>query len=490
MKNHANLHLCANRAPAGNRYFAQSVHFFSWVFCVLSFAKGMDVIMPYQVGFVSLGCAKNQVNSEQMLHLLDFAGYEITMRVENVDVVIVNTCGFIESAKSEAIENILELAELKKEGKIKKILVAGCLSERYQSQLLEELPEIDGILGCGSYNNIVSAVDDVLADKTPILFDDINAPLEETGRVLTTPGYFAYLKIAEGCDNCCGYCVIPSLRGKYRSREMADIMEEAELLANEGVRELILVAQDTSRYGLDLYGRRKLPELLTELCRIEGFRWIRIHYLYPDEIDDQLIDVIAREKKIVKYLDIPIQHINTKLLQAMNRRGTKEEIQALIKTLRAKIPGLVLRTSLIAGLPGEGEAEFQELYDFLKEYRLERVGVFPFSPEEGTPAASLDGQVDPEEANSRAERLMELQYDIMEEYNRDKLGKIMTVLCEGYDRIAECHFGRTYADSPEVDGKVFFMSGRKIPEGAFVQVQMTDIVDGDLVGELIGEDET
>ena len=443
--------------------------------------------MGKKVAMVSLGCAKNQVDAEQMLCLLHEAGYEITTEVEYSDVTIVNTCGFIESAKSEAIQEILELGLLKKEGKIGKILVSGCLSQRYQDQLMEELPEVDGILGCGSYTDIVSAVDDVLGGDQPRRFDDIDGALEEVGRVLTTPDYYAYLKIAEGCDNHCAYCVIPSLRGKYRSRRFEDLVEEAQMLADQGVKELIVIAQDTSRYGIDLYGKRRLAELLRELCKIQGLHWIRIHYLYPDEMDEELIDTIAQEEKICSYLDIPIQHCNDQILRHMNRRGNKEYLQWLLPHLREKIPGLVLRTSLIAGLPGEGEEEFQELCEFLKEQKMERVGCFAFSPEEGTPAAKME--YPPQEvAERRAEIISELQGRIMDDYNQSKVGTTVEVLVEGYDRLAECQFGRTYADSPEIDGMVFFQAERRYRPGEFVQVAIEETMDGDLIGTAVEEE--
>lgn len=440
-----------------------------------------------RVGFVSLGCAKNLVSSEQMLKLLDDADYEITAELENVDVVIVNTCGFIESAKSEAIENILELAALKNEGKIKKILAAGCLAQRYGAELLSELPELDGIVGCGSFGDIVSAVDRVIENETPILLSDIDAPLEEIGRILTTPDYTSYLRIAEGCDNRCAFCVIPSIRGKYRSRAFEDILGEAEALAEGGVKELIVIAQDTTRYGLELYGKRRLPELLTALCAIDGLEWVRLHYMYPDEITDELIDVIVKEDKIVKYLDIPLQHINDKLLKSMNRRSSRIETEALITRLRASIPGLVIRTSLICGLPGEGEAEFEELCDFLRRFRLERAGVFAFSPEEGTPAADMENRVDEDTAARRVELVRALQSEIMDEYNEKLIGNALTVLCEGYDRLAGCWYGRSYADSPEVDGKVFFTAkGLRPAVGEMLTIRVTETLDGDLVGEMGG----
>lgn len=436
--------------------------------------------MGKRVGMISLGCAKNQVNAEQMLFLLQQAGYELLPTVEGADVVIINTCGFIDSAKSEAIDNILAMGALKNEGVIGKILVTGCLSQRYQKEILTEMPEVDGVLGTGSYDRIVSAVERLLEDKTVCDFGDIDAPLDEVGRVLTTPEHYAYLKIAEGCDNHCSYCVIPSLRGKFRSRTLEDCLYEARMLAEDGVKELIVVAQDTSRYGIDLYGERKLPELLRELCKIEKLHWVRVHYLYPDEMTDELIEVIASEPKIVKYMDIPIQHVNDGILRRMNRRGTRAELDALFAKLRARIDGVVIRTSLITGLPGEGEAEFEELCDWLRVHKLERVGAFAFSPEEGTPAAAME-HPDEETAQHRAELIGELQSRVMDEYNAARLGSVMEVLCEGFD--GETYFGRTYADSPDIDGRVLFTAKETVPIGSFVRVRIREVCDGDLVGE-------
>ncbi len=439
--------------------------------------------MSHTVGMISLGCAKNQVNAEQMLYLLRQAGFEILPDPDGAELVIVNTCGFIDSAKSEAIDHILAMGALKQAGRVGKILVTGCLAQRYQQQILEQLPEVDGILGTGSYFDIVNAVNQLLSGHIYQRFDDINAPVDETGRILTTPEYYAYLKIAEGCDNHCAYCVIPSLRGKYRSRKIEDLLAEARALASDGVKELIVVAQDTSRYGIDLYGERRLAELLRELCKIDGFVWIRVHYLYPDEMSDELIEVLASEPKIVKYLDIPIQHVNDAILRRMNRRGNSEYLKALFKRLREKIPGLVLRTSLITGLPGEGEAEFEELCAFLREYQLERVGAFAFSPEEGTRAAEME-HPDGEIAQQRAEVVAQLQSRIMDEYNASKLGETMQVLCEGYDPDEESYFGRTYADSPDIDGRIWFTASRHIKTGSFVDVRVIDAYDGELVGIL------
>ena len=439
--------------------------------------------MSHTVGMISLGCAKNQVNAEQMLYLLRQAGFEILPDPDGAELVIINTCGFIDSAKSEAIDNILAMGALKQAGRVGKILVTGCLAQRYQQEIVEQMPEVDGILGTGSYYDIVNAVNQLLSGHAYQRFDDINAPVDETGRILTTPEYYAYLKIAEGCDNHCAYCVIPSLRGKYRSRKMEDLLAEARALASDGVKELIVVAQDTSRYGIDLYGERRLAELLRELCKIDGFVWIRVHYLYPDELSDELIEVLATEPKIVKYLDVPIQHINDTILRRMNRRGNSDYLKTLLTRLRSEIPGLVLRTSLITGLPGEGEAEFEELCAFLREYRLERVGAFAFSPEEGTRAAEME-HPDSEIAQQRAEIVAELQSRIMDDYNESRLGETMQVLCEGYDPDEESYYGRTYADSPDIDGKIWFTASKHIKTGSFVQVRVIDTYDGELVGIL------
>ena len=347
--------------------------------------------MPYQVFFISLGCAKNQVNCEQMMATVQHAGHDIVSSPEGADVAVVNTCGFLASACEEAIDNILEMAALKQEGKLKKIIVTGCMAQRYKDDVLHELPEVDAVLGTGSYGDIALAIDEVMGAQAlrPCHMGDIHHCEQGGARILSTPAWYAYLRIAEGCDNCCAYCIIPRLRGRYRSRPMAELLDEASELASAGVKELIVIAQDITRYGMDLNGEHQLAALLRELCKLD-FHWIRLHYLYPDDITDELIDTIAQEEKIVPYLDIPIQHCNDAILKAMNRRDTKESIRKAFRDLRARIPGLVLRTSIIAGLPGEGEAEFEELCDFLREEKIERAGVFPFSPEEGTKAAMME----------------------------------------------------------------------------------------------------
>ena len=436
-----------------------------------------------KVAFISLGCAKNLVNTEQMMALTRDAGYELVSDPEGADVAVLNTCGFIDSAKSEAIQNILELAALKDAGKLGKLLVAGCLSQRYQDELEQEMPEVDGVLGTGSYTDIVSALEEVTAGGHPRRFGDIDHTEEDGARVVSTPPYTTYLKIAEGCDNRCSYCIIPYLRGRYRSRSMESLLAEAKALADRGVQELIVIAQDITRYGTDLYGRRRLGELLTELCRLP-FHWVRLHYLYPDEVDDDLIDVLAREHKILRYIDIPLQHINDGILKAMNRRSTKAEIIALLNKLRQRLPGLVLRTSLICGLPGEGEAEFEELCQFLQDAGIERAGIFQFSPEEGTPAAVMEHQVEPEVAARRVELLVELQSRVMDAYNESRLGETLEVLCEGFDPDMGCYAGRSYADSPDVDGRVFFTAAGLVPAGTFVNVRITGTSDGDLTGEI------
>ena len=431
--------------------------------------------MSYKVAFISLGCAKNLVNTEQMMALCRKAGHTVTGDPEGADVAVLNTCGFIESAKSEAIDNILELGELKKAGKLKKLLVAGCLSQRYPQDIRAELPEVDGMLGTGSYTDVVAAVEGLMAGERPEYFSDIHRAYEDGERLVTTPPYTAYLKIAEGCSNGCAFCIIPKLRGRYRSRSMPALLEEARKLADSGVKELIVIAQDITRYGLDLPEKASLAQLLRELCKLD-FHWIRLHYLYPEVITDELIEVISSQPKILHYLDIPLQHCNDGILKAMRRHNTRAELEALLAKLRAAMPDLVVRTSLICGLPGEGEGEFEELCQFLREQRLQRVGVFQYSPEEGTLAAVMENQVDGETAARRVELLVDLQSRIM--------GTVMEVLCEGYDAGEGCYAGRTYADSVEIDGRVLFTAAGLVPAGEFVPVRITGVSDGDLTGEI------
>ena len=438
-----------------------------------------------KIGFISLGCAKNQVDCERMMYRVQEAGHSVEADLVGTDVVVINTCGFIDSAASEAIDNILQTARLKEAGLVGKILVTGCLSQRYQEEILKEMPEVDGILGTGSYTEIVGAIEALLADNTVVDFGDIDAPEEECGRILTTPEHYAYLKIAEGCDNKCSYCVIPSLRGRFRSRTLDDVLYEARVLVSQGVKEMIVVAQDTSRYGTDLPGgKRLLSTLLKELCAIEDLHWVRLHYVYPDEIDDELIDTIASDPKIVKYLDIPNQHSNDNILQLMNRRGNGEYLRWLFPELRKRIPGLVIRSSIITGLPGEDEDAFVELCQFLKDMRMERVGAFPFSPQEGSEAAKME-YPDNEIAVERAQIIEELQSRIMDDYNESMVGKELEVLVDGYDESLSQFYGRSYADSPDVDGRVWIAADEPLREGAFVRVCIDGSVDGELSGYLL-----
>ena len=436
----------------------------------------------YNVAFISLGCDKNRINCEQMMYLTQAAGHFLLPTPEGADVCVINTCGFIDAAKEEAIGQILQVAQLKEAGQVKKILVSGCLAQRYREEIKESLPEVDGILGTGNYTDIVQAIEEVMADRTPEFYGDIDHTDEGGQRLLSTPGYLAYLKIAEGCSNHCAFCVIPKLRGKYRSRPAEDILQEAHTLSENGVKELIIIAQDITRYGMDLYGARRLPELLRQLCKLD-FHWIRLHYMYPDQLSDELIDTIASEEKILPYFDIPLQHCSDRILTAMCRRGSKAEIVALLDKIRTKMPNAVFRTSLITGLPGEGEAELEELCEFLRQTRIERAGVFPFSPEEGTRAAQMD-HVDTEEAR-RAELVVDVQSDIIDAYNESVLGTEREVLCEGFDPQAQMFFGRSYAESPDIDGRIYFTAEEEVEPGTFVTVRLTDTMDGELTGEQV-----
>ena len=442
--------------------------------------------MAYKVGIISLGCAKNRVDAEMLLYRIRNAGYKLCEDVAMADVAIINTCGFIESAKQESIEEILELSELKKEGKIKAIIVTGCLAERYKEEVMKEIPEADAVVGIGANDDIVKIIDKVLQGKKQQCFPDkLLLPLEG-GRIQSTPYYYAYLKIAEGCDNHCTYCAIPMIRGKFRSRKMEDIIAEAKHLAEKGVKELVVVAQDTSLYGKDIYGELMLAKLLKKLCEIDGIRWIRVLYCYPDKITDELLQVMAEEEKIVKYLDLPLQHCNGRVLKTMNRKGNKEELVELIAKIREKVPGIVLRTTFIAGFPTETEEEFAELENFAKEVRFERVGCFAYSQEENTPAAKLEPQIPEDVKERRAEIIMENQQEIMEEFCQKLDGKTIEVLVEGYDQYAECFFGRSAWDAPEVDGSVFFtVTGRKPAPGEFVKVKIDDFLNCDPIGEMV-----
>lgn len=435
-----------------------------------------------KIHLISLGCAKNQVNAEQMLYLLEQAGYELTEDIGEADAAVVNTCGFIESAKKEAIDTILTVAEYKKNGNLKALIVTGCLSERYKDEILEAMPEVDAVCGTGSYDKVVEAVDSALKGKKASFFGDINAKEADCGRVLLNTPYSAYLKIAEGCDNRCHYCVIPSLRGSYRSRPMESLIKEAETLAQSGVKELMVVAQDISRYGTDLYGERRLHALVDELCKIDGIEWIRLHYLYPDEIDDVLLETIRDQKKVLKYFDIPIQHINDRVLKSMNRRGSGKLIRERIDKIRAMMPDAVIRTSIIVGFPGETEEEYEELKNFLEEYKLERAGVFAYSREEGSVAYDMPDQIDEDVKLKRQSELFALQTDIMDMLSEKYIGKTYKVLCEGFDEEEQMCYGRTYMDSPDIDGIVYFEGDAD--EGDFVDVEINDAVGCILYGKV------
>lgn len=440
--------------------------------------------MATKIGLISLGCAKNLVDSEHMLALLRADGCEIVENMADAEVAIVNTCGFIESAKQEAIETILETAQYKQGGALRALVVTGCLAERYRDEIATELPEVDAVLGTGSYEDIVTAVHAVLAGEKPAYFKDAASAALSGDRDRLTPSYTAYFKIAEGCSNRCGYCIIPKLRGKYRSRPMEELLDEAKALSEAGVKELIVIAQDITKYGTDLYGERRLPALLAELCKL-NFTWVRLHYLYPDQITDELVDVIAREPKIVKYLDIPLQHASARILKAMHRPGDRASFTQLIGMLRERIPGLVLRTSLIVGLPGETEEEFAELCEFLQDVRIERAGVFEYSPEEGTEAATLPDQIDSEVKTRRRFIIEELQSGVIDDYNLSRMHETLDVLCEGYDEDEERYYGRSYADSVDVDGRVYFVSEQPVNAGTFVRVRIDDSLGADLTGTCV-----
>lgn len=444
--------------------------------------------MSFKVGMVSLGCPKNQMDAEQMLARLRNAGITLTADAGQADLVIINTCGFIEEAKQESIENILEFAQLKAEGRLRKIVVTGCLAQRYQEELVSELPECDGVLGLGANADIVEAVKAVMTGEKTVRFPARECWTLDGPRLLTTPGFYAYLRIGDGCSNRCAYCAIPLIRGPLRSRGMEEVLQEARTLAEGGVKELILVAQDLTLYGAETGGGAKLPELLEKLCEIDGLRWIRLLYCYPEHIDDRLLEVIAAQEKIVNYLDIPIQHSSERVLAAMNRPGGGERLKAQIRHIREKVPGIVLRTTVMTGFPGEGKAEFEELCEFVREMRFERLGCFAFSPEEGTPACTMEGQVSERVRNRRRDIVMETQARIADEYSAAQVGKTAVVLVEGFDRYAGCWFGRSAADAPEIDGKVFFMvpdGGKKPRPGDFVQVRIGEVLEGELMGECV-----
>lgn len=439
----------------------------------------------YKISMVSLGCPKNQVDAEMMLYSLKQAGFEIGVPEAEADAIIVNTCGFIEDAKSEAIENILEAAQYKRDGKCKAVIVTGCLAERYRDDVTEEIPEADVCVGIGSNGDIARIVKEAIESKVSNSYGKKEALNLNGKRILGGMPFTAYLKIGDGCDNCCTYCAIPKIRGRMRSRTIESCVAEAKELAAGGVRELIVVAQDTTAYGTDLYGESKLCELLRELCKIDGLEWIRTLYTYPERISDELLSLIASEPKLVKYLDIPIQHVNGEILKRMNRRGDRETLTALIKKIRTVVPDITLRTTLITGFPGETEGQYEQLHSFVKEIEFDRLGCFTYSAEEGTIAAEYDGQIDEQTKQDRAEHIMETQLDIAAAKNVKKIGTVQRVLIEGWDDYIKCYYGRSAADAPEIDGKVFFMAKRQLVIGDFVDVQINDTIEYDLLGEQI-----
>jgi len=437
-----------------------------------------------KVGFISLGCSKNLVDTEVMLHCLLEAGYEIVSEDIDADVVVVNTCGFIESAKSEAIENILDVAELKKMRHLRGIVACGCLVERYREEIFKELPEVDALLGVGSLRYIADAVAAVMRGEKYARFDDKETSALGGDRLLTTPPYTAYLKIAEGCDNRCTYCAIPLIRGGFRSRTIEDVIKEAKELEALGVKELNLIAQDTTRYGLDIYGEYALHRLVRRITEETEIPWIRLLYCYPDKITDELLSEMRDNPRLLPYMDIPVQHISDDILRKMNRHGDSACIRDAIKRIRDAVPGVTLRTTAIVGFPGESDADFEALCRFIKEIRFDRFGAFPYSAEEGTPAAEMDGQLDEQTKQHRYDILMQTQTEISAALLSEKVGKTLTVLCEGYDVVAECYYGRSAADAPDVDGKIYFMGKKGIPEGEFVKVKIVSAEDYDLIGEV------
>lgn len=443
--------------------------------------------MPIKVGMVSLGCSKNLVDSERMLYKLRERGYELVTEPGLADVAVVNTCGFIQSAKEEAIETIIELGKLKEDGTLKKIIITGCLTQRYQEEAAELFPEADAVIGIGDNKDIIDILDHVLANERVVKFSP-KLDAELTGeRIISTLPFFAYLKVAEGCSNCCTYCAIPQIRGKFRSVPMEEVLKEAQWLAENGVTELIVIAQDTTRYGEDLYGEPKLPELLEKLSEIEGIKWIRTLYCYPERITDKLLETIADNGKLIKYLDIPIQHCNGEILSRMNRWGDKERLSHLMAHIRKKVPDIVLRTTLITGFPGETEEQFSELAEFVQEQKFERLGCFAYSQEDGTKAAEMENQLSEEVKNHRADIIMEQQMLISAANNEKLMGKRLTAVVEGFDKFAECYFGRTEKDAPDIDGKVFFTSENPLEIGDYVEIEISDTLDYDLMGEVVSQ---
>lgn len=441
--------------------------------------------MGYQIGLISLGCPKNQVDAEHMLALMDEAGHTIVDYVDGCDIVIINTCGFIDDAKKEAIENILDTVELKKEGIIKKIIVTGCLAQRHKEEIAKEIPEVDAVIGIGANGNILDVIEDVMVSSEKIESFPPQSELPLDGqRILTTPEHWAYLKISDGCSNRCTYCTIPSIRGDMRSRKMENIVDEAKQLAEIGIKELIIVAQDTTSYGLDLYGELKLPALLDELCEIDGIEWIRLLYCYPDRITDELIETMKKQEKIVHYIDLPLQHANDKILKAMNRRGTSDEIRNTIEKLRTEIPDVVIRTTFIVGFPGEDDEAFEDLATFVNEIEFDRLGCFSFSAQEGTPAYNMEGQVEDDVKLNRGDIIMQDQLAIMEEKNNEKIGNTYKTIVEEYDSYTDSYIGRTYMDAPEIDSVVKFTSAEDLEIGDFAYVSIFDFDEYDLIGEV------
>ena len=437
-----------------------------------------------KVGFISLGCCKNLVDTEVMLFNLHAAGFEITPDEEEAEIIVINTCGFIESAKQEAIDNILDAAELKKWGKCRHIIATGCLVERYREEVMNELPEIDALVGIGSLCDIAEACKAVMRGEKYTSFRDKETMDLGGDRIITTDPHTAYLKVSEGCDNLCTYCAIPLIRGGHRSRTIEDIVSEAKDLEKMGIKELNLIAQDTTRYGLDIYGEYSLAKLVKAITKETNIPWIRLLYCYPDKITDELIEELRSNDRLVKYMDIPVQHIADSVLKRMNRHGGKALILETIKRLRERVPDIVLRTTAMVGFPGETDEDFTELCEFVKETKFERFGAFTFSPEEGTAAAEMTDQIDEQVKQDRYDVLMQTQLTVSEEKNAEKIGKTFTVLCDGYDRIAEIYYGRSYADAPDVDGKVYFKSKNKVNPGEFVSVKVTEALDYDVIGEV------
>lgn len=438
--------------------------------------------------FISLGCDKNLVDSEVMLGLLDAKGYQIVDDETQADIIVINTCCFVHDAKEESIQTILEMAEYKTEGRLKALIVTGCLAQRYRQEIIDEIPEVDAVLGTTAYDKIVEAVEEALAGAGHVELENVNAlPLVDTKRLVTTGGHYAYMKIAEGCDKHCTYCIIPKLRGRYRSVPMERLLKQAMDMAEQGVKELILVAQETTVYGKDLYGKKSLHILLKELCKIQGIRWIRILYCYPEEIYDELIQVMKEEEKICNYLDLPIQHASDPVLKRMGRRTTKAELVEIIEKLRSEIPDIILRTTLITGFPGETEEDHQELMEFVDEMEFDRLGVFTYSPEEGTPAETMEGQVPEELKEERRDEIMELQQEISLEKGNDRIGQELLVMIEGKVSGESAYIGRTYGDAPKVDGYMFVQTGELLVTGDFAKVKVTGAMEYDLIGELANE---